>query len=396
VLSPFADSTSDTGTETPPPEKRLVRGPVGWLLGADLISKIGKVLRHRADPRHWMPFRPGEVHDERSAAARGERIEITRTAAERGDPAVQPAKSLPETDVWFDYVADSGDDNDAMYAIAYASMVGFVAPSGGLSTATWKRSEPTRLTVAPAGGGALPRGQFLFFGGDTAYHVADAAALRARVEVPFRWAFDDAKSLKHVAPGASVNAVTRRVYGIPGNHDWYDNLKGFAQVFRIAARSTSGQPAPTGPIVLPELAPVQLASYVAIQLPYGWQLWGLDVDDSLGDQQRTYFESLRDLSPERLIVATASPAYVFGARLMKEGHCGAHNNELGAAAGVSSYRQLIRFHVHAEGLTGYVIAARTQGAAPAARTGGTALIFELIDVFTIAAPTPTRPVGPPP
>jgi hypothetical protein len=92
-------------------------------------------------------------------------------------------------------------------------------------------------------------------------------------------------------------------------------------VFRIAARSTSGQPAPTGPIVLPELAPVQLASYVAIQLPYGWQLWGLDVDDSLGDQQRAYFESLRDLSPERLIVATASPAYVFGARLMNDGHC---------------------------------------------------------------------------
>jgi hypothetical protein len=95
------------------------------------------------------------------------------------------------------------------------------------------------------------------------------------------------------------------------------------------------------------------------------------------------------------------------------GRLDAHNNEVGGAARVTSYRELIRFHVHAGGLTGYVIAIETDPSVPtgddeepmnlvsrllaalglktyrektAANAGGANLKFELIDVFTIEAP----------
>jgi hypothetical protein len=61
-----------------------------------------------------------------------------------------------------------------------------------------------------------------------------------------------------------------------------------------------------------------------------------------------------------------------------------HNNEVGGTARVTKYRQLIRFHVHKAGLTGYVIAAESDDGSPA-KCQGTNLVFRLIDVFTIPA-----------
>jgi hypothetical protein len=64
------------------------------------------------------------------------------------------------------------------------------------------------------------------------------------------------------------------------------------------------------------------------------------------------------------------------------GRLDAHNNEVGGAARVTHYRQIIRFHLRADGLTGYVIAIESDGK-PAATAGGRNLAFSLIDVFTI-------------
>jgi hypothetical protein len=90
-------------------------------------------------------------------------------------------------------------------------------------------------------------------------------------------------------------------------------------------------------------------------------------------------------------------AMLFGATwfawyLAVAGRLDAHNNELGGAACVTAYRQLIRFHVHRDGLTGYVIAVENCPPAgadqkdKAAHEGGKHLRFHLVDVFTIAAP----------
>jgi hypothetical protein len=77
------------------------------------------------------------------------------------------------------------------------------------------------------------------------------------------------------------------------------------------------------------------------------------------------------------------------------GRFDAHNNEVGGAARVTDFRQFIRFHVHPKGLTGYVIAIRTEDTVKDAAEHGLtstldtlALTFHLIDVFTIETPDP--------
>ncbi len=219
-------------------------------------------------------------------------------------------------DIWFDYLADAGDAADSMYAVAYATMVSF---TGDANPTTWSNGDgPKELELAKADTQAsLPRGQFVFFGGDTAYHVSDAASLRVRVQEPFDWAFHDAQQGGYIAESARSDLRDRRIYGIPGNHDWYDNIEGFSLVFRLGSGSAGAKDKSMMPIPLPELQRVQLASYVAIQLPFGWQMWGLDIDGGLDGRQQAYFESLKS---ERLIVATPSPAIAFGASIAKDEH----------------------------------------------------------------------------
>jgi hypothetical protein len=66
-----------------------------------------------------------------------------------------------------------------------------------------------------------PRGDVLVFGGDTAYPVATAQEISNRVLVPFNEAFT-----------ARDDGRRRVLLGVPGNHDWYDGLDGFARLFR--------------------------------------------------------------------------------------------------------------------------------------------------------------------
>jgi hypothetical protein len=333
---------------------RVVQAPVGWLLGPELLGQLKKILRRRADPRDWMPYYRGCVHDE-CWSRDGRLVRVVESlaapaggtpgspmtsynrsqSAERTLPVDMPAirpilkavadPTATDNDVWFDYIADMGDSVDSMYAVAYATMVSF---DGDDAHTTWPPGADRKPLAVAAGGreGALRRGQFLFVGGDSAYHVADAATLRARVERPFSWAFADAQVHGHLVEQAGMHDRTHRIYGIPGNHDWYDNLQGFAQVFRLGSTTMSRKDRNNDPIQLPELERVQLASYMAIQLPYGWQLWGFDIDGGLDPRQQAYFESLKpqpDQLPERLIVATPSPAIVFGAMIPDDNHVAA-------------------------------------------------------------------------
>ena len=55
---------------------------------------------------------------------------------------------------------------------------------------------------------------------------------------------------------------------------------------------------------------VQTASYLALELPWGWQLWGLDCDIGLDPRQELYFRSLPRST--RLVVCTGSPALALG------------------------------------------------------------------------------------
>ncbi len=280
---------------------------VGWMGGPDVLSRLGVILREAQRPNGWMNVPAGFIHDECDhrdgrltglasvVDQRDERAHIEADTAHRrgmaGPPAVEPPGATAE-DFWFDYIADIGDDTDAMYAVAYACQVDLAA-----SESTEPRVD-ARLVAAPSNprGFVLPRGQFLFVGGDTAYHVADTVTLRRRVADPFNWAHEDLKL---------ANEPKRRIYGIPGNHDWYDHLEGFAKVFRREHKES---------IELRGFEAVQLASYLAIQLPNDWQLWGLDIYLGLDANQQAYFESLRETTePKRLVLCTPSPPIAFHA-----------------------------------------------------------------------------------
>ncbi|HEY3498567.1 MAG TPA: hypothetical protein VGK73_27945 [Polyangiaceae bacterium] len=114
-----------------------------------------------------------------------------------------------ERDVWIDFIADTGDDSAVSRATAQ------------LLFAPYELPDPDR----PGETLLAPRGDILLFGGDTAYPVATAQEITNRVVVPFNQVLD-----------ALPRDDRRRVLlAIPGNHDWYDGLDGFARLFRRRA-----------------------------------------------------------------------------------------------------------------------------------------------------------------
>lgn len=289
---------------------------VGWMGGPDVLARLGVILRKAQRPNGWMHIQGGYVHDETgksdgrlrpikeeaaSSKRAGETDSIEKAAAatrQTSDADAHPIADAaepqePDETIWFDYVSDLGDDTDSMYAVAYACNVGLTPQTErDLEVGDVLLRQPERTKRGPH---TLPRGRFLFLGGDTAYHVADTVTLTRRVRDPFEWAHDDAHG------PAPKKGKLPRLYGIPGNHDWYDHLDGFAKVFRRDHPEK---------IELKGFQPAQIASYAAIKLPFGWQLWGLDIYPGLDVEQEAYFKSLAPL-PAKLILCTPSPPRAF-------------------------------------------------------------------------------------
>lgn len=270
--------------QTLPPKKsdekkdeRVFELPVAWLLGRQLVASLKSTLLYTAygpklEARDWMVAKvfPSAEHEQ--------------------------ADTWKKKDAfWFDYIADSGDGMKATYSIAYLCMKEIPLKDLG---------SEAMLT--------LPRGEFLFVGGDTTYHLADYATLHNRFQTPFNWAYKDLKEK------GEVDETRRPIFGIPGNHDYYDMLDGFRRQFRL--------PFPTQPDnanysegVGPQLRlhgfeRFQETSYVALQLPFDWMMWGLDTEvGKIDERQRDFFKSVNDgRIPDKLIVATSAPTTVFG------------------------------------------------------------------------------------
>lgn len=204
-------------------------------------------------------------------------------------------------DLWIDYVADTGDDFDVSVAVARLMFAPYRLPD----------PEDAERDID------APRGDILFFGGDTAYPVATANEIHNRVVVPFNQVLKEVKDKK-----------TRVLIGIPGNHDWYDGLDGFARMFR--KKLTAEEASELDPSVTPKLesrldryvdwaesfvlggqvskqkvllldgyVPVQKASYWA--LPLTKRIHVLAVDRQLTHldyRQRRFFKLWREHHPE--------------------------------------------------------------------------------------------------
>lgn len=326
---------------------RKFDGPVSWLLGRQMMGSIKGILLYSAygkklDPRDWMTarafsFDPDETTKSRPPAD-------TFFEPPEGITRKALSKSLEDKGgFWFDYISDTGDGMRATYSIAYLALCNFTLD--GVADPEQVRAGTLVKRVEEGGGpGLLPRGDFLFVGGDTAYHASDYMTLTNRFYTPFKWAYEDAVKDRVI----SSKDGPRPIFGIPGNHDYYDQLDGFRRQFRRPPkwepeppRPLSEQPvqahdtADTAQLILDGYYRTQEASYLALRLPYGWMLWGLDTEvGQIDERQKDFFqqfchwetrtaekdaegikkgEQYRVIAPpDRLIVATCSPTTFFG------------------------------------------------------------------------------------
>lgn len=317
------------------------------------------------DSRDWMT-----ADDPHELSLRIARLIERGRAKEEGGRAMSLTEQI-DRDLWIDYLADTGDDADVSAAVADMLVREYVVPEIALGAPS----------AAPGPGRArevvAPRGDILFFGGDTAYPVATAAEIHDRVVMPFNRVLSE-----------RYDGCARALIGIPGNHDWYDGLDGFARLFRrrpyeqmpaaagtmhdtlqrselaryteFAKRFMRGEHVEKpGTLDLVGYRPVQSATYFVLPLAPGVHLYAADRQlRNIDYRQRQYFESWRLRHPraERLIVLP-DPPHHFGAE-------NASGRRMVRALGLDEAREralVLSGDIHhyerwAEGMTSYVIA----------------------------------------
>ena len=309
--------------------------PVAWLLGRQLIASLKWILLYTAfgsklDARDWMEAKVFPADNNNAAAEAWKQMRLKR---ERGSSTLNGQDYWDEKQgFWFDYLSDTGDGTLATYSLAYLCLSDLwlrAAYETGMP-----RDEDACVQLNKFHDdlhqARLPRGEFLVIGGDTSYHLSDYATLHLRFQKPFKWAYEDlSRDLGGQLESAESRADgsnRRPLFGIPGNHDYYDMLDGFRRQFRtpVSARPEDKEYGPedlTGPqLMLDGFKRIQDTSYLALRLPFNWMLWGLDTEvGTIDERQRDFFKSTNGgVTPEKLIVATSAPTTVFGKRADRE------------------------------------------------------------------------------
>ena len=180
---------------------------------------------------------------------------------------------------WVDYIADIGD--------------GFEADlHDGLPARSGRARRRSRRA------GVLRHGDILIMGGDQCYPQATREDYKKRLQTPYDWAFD-------------VPQPERKLFAIPGNHDWYDGLTAFDSLFCASRDKLSNGAAATS---IGGWQCQQHRSYWAIRLPHNWWIWGTDIQFSkyLDMAQVNYFapSPSRWDRDDKLIICMAQPNWL--------------------------------------------------------------------------------------
>jgi hypothetical protein len=190
-LSPRGDEPS------PMAFRRGSREPYGirWFGSTALVGHLRhlgaeRLASRQRDTRDWMRAQPPA----------GLLREVARVLEAPGEGGTLVERLGRE--VWIDFVADTGDDSEVSAAVA-----GMVFAEYALQDGSHR---------------VLPRGDLLIFGGDTAYPLSSAPEIARRLTHPWN----------QVLARLGAPARARAMLAIPGNHDWYDGLDGFARLFR--------------------------------------------------------------------------------------------------------------------------------------------------------------------
>ncbi len=176
--------------------------------------------------------------------------------------------------MWLDYVSDLGDGWDATFAVAAAVAGDSVEVEDQL----------------------LARGGVLLLGGDQVYPAPGVTEYLERTFSPYAHAC------------AAVSAFEADVYALPGNHDWYDGLKSFEDLFVHDGPDDTQWP-------FGWWRKVQSHSYFALKLPHDWWLLAPDVqlDGYLNPSQRKYFKTIvAMMNPgDRVILCGSGPEWIY-------------------------------------------------------------------------------------
>jgi hypothetical protein len=177
---------------------------------------------------------------------------------------------------WVDYLSDTGDGFES--TLAMASLL----------------AQPE---LPLPGGKRLPAGDTLIMGGDQCYPQATREDYKKRLQSPFEWAYD-------------VDKPERKLFAIPGNHDWYDGLNAFDGLFCSSRDRLSKEHANT----IGGYQCLQHRSYWALRLPYNWWIWGCDIQFSkyLDISQINYFRAVAQSmgAQDKVILCIAEPSWM--------------------------------------------------------------------------------------
>lgn len=229
----------------------------------------------------------GQYADQRLVQAATDAADETEIRARYDYSVIDPTKpdksvQLDETGaLWVDYLADTGDGFLSTYTMAYLLA-----------------ADSLRVNNADNSGRmSLRHGEILILGGDQCYPQATRENYKKRLTTPFNWAFD-------------VPMPQRKLFAIPGNHDWYDGLTAFDSLFcssRDKLRHEQGER-------LGGWRCQQHRSYWAMKLPHNWWIWGTDIQFSkfLDSSQVAYFRAMAaNIQPgDKLVLCIAEPSWL--------------------------------------------------------------------------------------
>ena len=214
----------------------------------------------------------------------------------------------PLDEVWVDYVADAGDAFAPTFAVASAL------------------AQPV---LEVDGQRPLPRGDVLVMGGDEVYPAASLARYENQLVGPYALASECAQT------GGNEGRRRPLLLAVPGNHDWYDGLRSFDQVFcggnsigmwltrqersywvsRLTrppsseSSESSGSPGSPGSPGSGSSESGSSESGSPGPRPPTWWLWGVDLqlDNRFDRRQRDYFRSQAERLQEGDFIILCSP-----------------------------------------------------------------------------------------
>jgi hypothetical protein len=188
-----------------------------------------------------------------------------------------------EDEIWIDFVSDTGDGFDSTYTVA------------DLVTQDLKiKLDPeNKFTQNMDKEFTLLSGSIAIFGGDQVYPTPSNRNYESRFKIPFSSAL-----IKNCKDNSG-----KKLFAIPGNHDWYDGLGNFIKIFCQQRKIGNWQT-------------LQHRSYFAIKLPHNYWLWAIDVqlNSDIDKPQLDYFEHIAKNEMKKgdnVILVTAEPSWLY-------------------------------------------------------------------------------------